>query len=79
MLAQHMVMSMQESATRTAYMQAKKAHAATGITTYDSGLTSHPVNKWLAASPDGLVNDPTYPDPLGIVKYKFYTSSEIWH
>ena len=59
----------QESATRSTDMQAK-AHAATGITTHDSGLTIHPGNKWLAASPDGLVNDPTYPDPLGIVEYK---------
>ena len=57
-------------------MQAK-AHAATGITTHDSGLTIHPVNKWLAASPDGLVNNSTYPDPLGIVEYKIHTSSEI--
>ena len=71
-----MVMSMQESATRTAYMQAK-AHGATGITTRDSGLTIHPVNKWLASSPDGLVNNSTYPDPLGIVEYKIHTSSEI--
>ena len=58
----------QESATRTAYLHAK-AHA-TGITVHDSGLTIHPVNKWLAASPDGLVNDPTHPDPLSIVEYK---------
>ena len=37
---------------------------------HPSGLTIHPQHHWLAASPDGLITDPSSPDPAGIVELK---------
>ena len=59
----------QESATREAYLSAKRV-SSPGISTEPSGLVIHPQHHWLAASPDDLVNDPSSPDPLGILEYK---------
>ena len=59
----------QEPAAREAYLAAKR-EASPGISTQPSGLVIHPTHHWLAASPDDLVNDPSSPDPLGILEYK---------
>ena len=60
---------LQEPATCEAYIEAKRS-TSPGISVKSSGLVIHPEHHWLAASPDGLVTDPTAPDPTGIVEFK---------
>ena len=59
----------QEAATERAYAQAKQS-SSPHISIQHSGLVIHPTHHWLAASPDGLVYDPTSTDTLGISEYK---------
>ena len=60
---------LQESAACEAYLEAQRS-SSPGISVQSSGLVVHPEHHWLAASPDGLVSDPSCPDPEGIVKFK---------
>ena len=60
---------LQESCTCDAYIEAK-CSSSPGISVKSSGLVIHPEHHWLAASPDGLVTDPSAPDPLGLVEFK---------
>ena len=59
----------QESQTKQAYLQHKKT-TSPGISVKESGLVIHPKHQWLAASPDGLVHDPSSVDQNGLVEYK---------
>ena len=60
---------LQEPATCKAYIETK-CSVSPGISVKSSGLVIHPEHQWLAASPDGLVTDPTVSDPTGIVEFK---------
>ena len=60
---------LQEPETSKAYLDTKRP-SSPGITVYPSGLVVHPEHHWLAASPDGLVTDPSSPEPAGIVEFK---------
>lgn len=61
---------LQEPATCEAYQEVKRS-SLTGIRVHSCGLVIDPVHSWLAASPDGLVTDPSSPaDPAGIVEFK---------
>ena len=60
---------LQEEATNTQYLK-EKHRTSLDLSTSLSGLTLSPDNPWLAASPDGLVYDPTETSPYGIVEYK---------
>ena len=60
---------LQEPATCEAYIEAKRS-SSPAPSVKSSGLVIHPEPHWLAASPDGLVTDPTTPDPTGIVEFK---------
>ena len=60
---------LQEETTKAKYL-AEKQKTSPGITTSQSGLVISTENPWLAASPDGLVTDPTKNPPQGIVEFK---------
>jgi len=60
---------LQEPATCEAYTHARYSSSPV-ISVKPSGLVIHPEHHWLAASPDGLVTDPSAPDPTGIVEFK---------
>ena len=61
--------SMREETTKQAYIQEKKK-VSPAIAVKECGFTVHHQHNWLGASPDGLVYDPTAPDPEGVVEYK---------
>ena len=61
--------TVQEDACNEQYLLQKKAMSP-NITTTKSGLVISVENPWLAASPDGLVHDPSTDPPDGIVEYK---------
>lgn len=58
----------QEESTNSKYLEVKRT--SPDITTCQSGLVISLDNPWLAASPDGLVYDPTENPPHGIVEFK---------
>ena len=60
---------LQEETTKAKYL-AEKQKTSPGIATSQSGLVISTENPWLAASPDGLVTDPTENPPQGIVEFK---------
>ena len=60
----------QEPITQEKYVQHMRQQGNTQLTVQPSGLVIHPVHSWLAASPDGLVNDPCVQNPFGLVEYK---------
>jgi len=60
---------LQEESTNTQYLK-EKQYTSPDLSTSQSGLIISPDNPWLAASPDGLVYDPTETSPYGIVEYK---------
>ena len=59
---------LQEESTNTRYLEEKRKSPE--ISTSQSGLVISLANPWLAASPDGLVYDPTENLPHGIVEFK---------
>ena len=59
-----------ESEALGAYLALKQQTGSPTITAHKSGLVIHPSHQWIAASPDGLINDPTSNDPEGIVEIK---------
>jgi len=60
---------LQEESTNTRYLE-EKHRISPNLSTSHSGLIVSSDNPWLAASPDGLVYDPTESSPYGIVEYK---------
>jgi len=60
---------LQEDSTNGKYLEEKQKNSP-DITTCQSGLVISLDNPWLAASPDGLVYDPTENPPHGIVEFK---------
>uniref|UniRef100_A0A1X7U2J2 YqaJ viral recombinase domain-containing protein n=1 Tax=Amphimedon queenslandica TaxID=400682 RepID=A0A1X7U2J2_AMPQE len=59
----------QEKHARQKYIQKLKAKSPLA-TCNDSGLVIHKKHHWLAASPDGLVNDPSATPSSGLVEIK---------
>ena len=60
---------LQEESTNGKYLEEKRK-TSPDITTCQSGLVISLENPWLAASPDGLVYDPSEDPPHGIVEFK---------
>ena len=59
----------QESCSKKQYLSKVRAESSS-ITVSPSGLVISIHHPWIAASPDGLVNDPSSSDPFGLVEYK---------
>ena len=59
----------QESCSEKQYLSKMRAESPS-ITVSPSGLVISIHHPWIAASPDGLVNDPSSSDTFGLVEYK---------
>ena len=60
-----------EQKTKQEYLTHQQCMGHPGLTVYSAGLFVSPTNPWMAASPDGLVQDPTHAtDPQGLVEIK---------
>ena len=60
---------LQEGSTNEQYLKSKQK-ASPDISTTSTGLVISIDHPWLAASPDGLVHDPTEDPPYGVVEFK---------
>ena len=60
-----------EERTKQEYLTHQRCMGHPGLTVDRAGLFVSPTNPWIAASPDGLVQDPTNPShPQGLVEIK---------
>ena len=59
-----------EDATRAKYITHMRQNGHTDLTVESCGLFVSVSNPWLTGTPDGLVNDPDSPQPLGLVEMK---------
>lgn len=62
--------SAMEDETRLQYIAHQQGNGHPGLLVDNCGLAISLTNPWLAASPDGSVNDPNDPDPLGLLEIK---------
>ena len=67
---------MEETAIQK-YTMKQQESGHSGLKTTQSGLVISMENPWLAASPDGMVEDPDMAQPLGLLEVKNpYTARE---
>ena len=61
---------LQEDVSRSEYLKLKQIDSPAGYSVTKSGLVISLEHPWLAASPDGLVYDPSFDPPQGLVELK---------
>ena len=59
-----------EETAKQQYVTHQQQNGHPGLMTRQAGLVVSVDNPWLAASPDGMVQDPDAPQPMGVVEYK---------
>ena len=62
--------TLMEDTARQEYISHQQRSGHPGLITEDSGLVISMDNPWMAASPDGRVQDPTATNPEGLVEFK---------
>ena len=58
--------TLNEEVARQEYVTKQRENGHAGLQTTACGLVIHPDTPWLAASPDGRVEDPSVAEPLGL-------------
>ena len=61
---------LQEDVSRSEYLKLKQIDSPAGYSVTKTGLVISLEHPWLAASPDGLVYDPSFDPPQGLVELK---------
>ena len=62
--------TLNEEVARKEYVTKQRENGHAGLQTTACGLVIHPDTPWLAASPDGRVEDPSVAEPLGLIEIK---------
>lgn len=66
-----------EETAKQEYEAFQQQHGHLGLTVEKCGLCVSLNDPWLAASPDGLVNDPCAPHPQGLIEKKILIQFEV--
>ena len=68
-----------EDTARQQYIASQQRNGHPDITVEKCGLFISELNNWLAATPDGMVHDPSdKSNPTGLLEIKFPSLSKIW-